>query len=344
MSIESQRAMRDVIGLVLFEVAAVGGLHAIGTQPHVDVDWLHISRWLAATPADQVVVSLAWLCALALGWWTLGTTMLYLLTRVKGFRAGARIAERLAPAVIRRVIDRAVATTMVTSVLFGAASPALAEQQQAPLPITQQAPETLQYEPEPAGTEEAEPPSTGPGQQEKAPKPVDPPEALEDKPERQDGDGEQPQNDRNTKKAPSRKDRGADTGNTDQFAGEQEHDATASEAADRDEDTPDANGKGKRATDDRESRTDDRESRAGAGTRAAPRPGSTYTVRSGDHLWKIATQVVSANGHATDRRAVASYWATLVRATAPHLRSGDPNLIYPGETLELPPLGYLTED
>jgi nucleoid-associated protein YgaU len=176
---------------------------------------------------------------------------------------------------------------------------------------------------------------------------VDPPESLTKKPEQQGRDGEQAQGERTPGK--ERQDEERNEENPDQSAGDQERENAESDADDRDDgkaDTKgnadhktkaDTKGKGDRAGDDHNSRT-------GVRMRSGPRPGSTYTVRAGDHLWKIATQVVSAHGDATGRRAVASYWATLVRAATPHLRSGDPNLIYPGETLELPPLGYQTED
>lgn len=89
----------------------------------------------------------------------------------------------------------------------------------------------------------------------------------------------------------------------------------------------------------------DRDSGAGNEMRRAkereggPRPGSRYAVRVGDHLWKIATQVVNAggDGHA-DRAKIASYWADLVRTALPEISSGDPNLIHPGEQIMLPPL------
>jgi hypothetical protein len=333
MLIASRRAVQHVVALVLFEVMAVGGLHALGTRSYLRVDWFHISRWLAATPTDQVVVSLVWLGALVLGWWTLGSTLLYLLTRVRGFRAGARIAERLAPSAIRQVIDRALATTVVTSVLLGTAAPALANERPA-VPITQQAPDTVQYEPDPAGTEgaESEPPSGGPRPQGKAPKPVERPRrdgrpedaqaedaaAAELEAQGRDGGEDAPE-------VPTEAPAEAETAPSEA--------ATGRPAAEEERTKPDTARNGDRARDDRSRR------------RSMPHAGHRYTVRAGDHLWKIAVAVVSADGDgARDRNAVASYWAELVRVATPHLESGDPNLIYPGEELELPPLRSRTGD
>src|SRR6266508_2277264 len=59
--------------------------------------------------------------------------------------------------------------------------------------------------------------------------------------------------------------------------------------------------------------------------------GAPYVVAPGDSLWTIA-----ANRTAGDE--VDAYWTRLVDANRDTLRSGNPNLIYPGEVLELPPL------
>lgn len=61
----------------------------------------------------------------------------------------------------------------------------------------------------------------------------------------------------------------------------------------------------------------------------APAPVATHRVAPGEHLWSIAA------GHAAD---VAPYWRRLVELNRPHLRSGDPDLVYPDESIELPPV------
>ena len=76
---------------------------------------------------------------------------------------------------------------------------------------------------------------------------------------------------------------------------------------------------------------------------SAPGPGAAAEMKN-PPAWKIAVEVVSAETGAKNKRAVASYWAELVRAATPHLRSGDPNLIYPGEEIDLPPLGDRSGD
>lgn len=72
-----------------------------------------------------------------------------------------------------------------------------------------------------------------------------------------------------------------------------------------------------------------------AGSYSAP---LTWLVRPGDHLWKIAGQHLRI---VLDRPATrdehARYWVEVIDAARPVIRSGDPDLIYPGEEIPLPP-------
>jgi len=63
-----------------------------------------------------------------------------------------------------------------------------------------------------------------------------------------------------------------------------------------------------------------------------PESGSVV-VAKGDHLWKISARRLG--GHATDSE-IAPYWRDVIRLNTPNLRSGDPDLIYPGEVVALP--------
>lgn len=56
-------------------------------------------------------------------------------------------------------------------------------------------------------------------------------------------------------------------------------------------------------------------------------------VVKGDHLWKISQRHLDS--HSPDD-AVAPYWLRVIEVNTPSLRSGDPDLIYPGEVIRLP--------
>jgi len=57
------------------------------------------------------------------------------------------------------------------------------------------------------------------------------------------------------------------------------------------------------------------------------------TVVEGDHLWKISARHL---GPESDDERIAPYWRDVVAVNTPNLRSGDPDLIYPGEVVEMP--------
>jgi hypothetical protein len=61
-----------------------------------------------------------------------------------------------------------------------------------------------------------------------------------------------------------------------------------------------------------------------------------HTVAPGDNLWTIAAAHLRAHGSPDD---VAPYWRQVIAANQATLRSGDPNLIFPGEIVTLPPVG-----
>jgi LysM repeat protein len=78
---------------------------------------------------------------------------------------------------------------------------------------------------------------------------------------------------------------------------------------------------------------------AGPAGPAAPVPGR-HVVATGDSLWTIAAaQLVGVTGRdraALPEREIAPYWARVVDVNRAALRSGNPDLIYPGEIVELP--------
>ena len=68
-----------------------------------------------------------------------------------------------------------------------------------------------------------------------------------------------------------------------------------------------------------------------------PSHGDTVIVHEGDHLWKIARRrLEEVIGAAVTSRQIAAYWRSLIDHNIDRLRSGDPDLIYPGEVIVLP--------
>ncbi|MET0566371.1 MAG: hypothetical protein ABW021_08010 [Acidimicrobiia bacterium] len=70
-----------------------------------------------------------------------------------------------------------------------------------------------------------------------------------------------------------------------------------------------------------------------------PSPG-TVVVEPGDHLWKIAEGQLHAMLDRPVRPGeVVPYWLAVIETNRSGLKSGDPDLIYPGEVVTLPPTG-----
>jgi nucleoid-associated protein YgaU len=64
---------------------------------------------------------------------------------------------------------------------------------------------------------------------------------------------------------------------------------------------------------------------------------ATVVVVRGDHLWKISERHLdSVLGRKATDGEVSPYWRRVIEANREGLRSGDPDLIYPGEVVSLP--------
>lgn len=78
---------------------------------------------------------------------------------------------------------------------------------------------------------------------------------------------------------------------------------------------------------------------AGEVSAAPGSTGRTHRVVPGDNLWTIARdRLASTSGPRPDVPTVARYWRSVVEDNHGRLRSGDPDLIHPGETVRLPPV------
>jgi hypothetical protein len=74
---------------------------------------------------------------------------------------------------------------------------------------------------------------------------------------------------------------------------------------------------------------------------AAPAPTATHdttvVVRPGDNLWTIARNALGDGPRVIAPDEIVPYWQRMIAANAATLRSHDPNLIFPGERVVLPP-------
>ena len=70
-----------------------------------------------------------------------------------------------------------------------------------------------------------------------------------------------------------------------------------------------------------------------------PRP-PTWTARPGDSFWRIAELVLTERwGRPPSDAEVDPYWRAVVAANTRHLADpANPDLIFPGQTFDLPPV------
>ena len=69
-------------------------------------------------------------------------------------------------------------------------------------------------------------------------------------------------------------------------------------------------------------------------------PDGSVVVQPGDHLWKIsATHLEGILDRPAEPAEIDPYWRFVIETNRASLSSGDPDLIYPGEVIELPQVG-----
>jgi hypothetical protein len=68
-----------------------------------------------------------------------------------------------------------------------------------------------------------------------------------------------------------------------------------------------------------------------------PNEPTEVVVKSGDHMWALAEQrLIQVRGRGVSDTEIAPYWLQVIGVNLSRIRSGDPDLIFPGEILFLP--------
>jgi nucleoid-associated protein YgaU len=247
---DGRRARFGLAELVVGEVIAVVGLHRLGSIDGFAIPRRDFGRWLRDTPSEDVLLAGIRTAALAVAWWLLATTLIYVAARVTHRHGAARAIGWATLPAVRRWADRAAAASIVTASVLGAARPATADPPPSTAPVAPPVVIDLDHRDRPGLPDEV-PSSVRTGRAPEAPPaPTSPPSAP----------------------VPF---------------------------------TPPS----------------------------APAIETTHVVSPGEHLWSIA----AAHLGAVTAVDIAPYWRRVVEHNQPRLRSGDPNLVYPGEVIELPP-------
>jgi hypothetical protein len=272
--------------LVAFELAAIVVLHRLGADPGSRVPWDHLGRWLAGTQPEDAAWAVVRLIGLACAYWQLASTLAYVAARLSGVpRLVAGVRWACLPGV-RRLVDGAVALSIVGGALLSA-GPARATTPTTAPPVVVQvggsptAGEAHAYRPVAAGDAALGQPATSTSTSTSVP-PVT---------------------------------SGAPTAATAPGPGSTQPPSPGATLA-----PPVSPGR----------------------ARAPEAASDTHEVVPGDNLWDIAAaHLAEATGRPAEALTdgeIASYWVRLMAANEGRLRSGNPNLIFPGERVICPPV------
>jgi hypothetical protein len=121
----SKRGERGKLaGWLVAEVLGVAALHRLAADPWLQVPWDNLGGWMQTAPPEDVVGATLRLVGLAVGYWLLAGTALYLLARLSRIPGAVRTVQWMTLPAVRRVVDQAVALSLATSIATGAGTTA----------------------------------------------------------------------------------------------------------------------------------------------------------------------------------------------------------------------------
>ena len=369
------RRAGSLLGLLGLELGAVLALHWLGRFPGLRIRWDQPVPWVLSSPVQDVLGAVLRTVGLVMAYWLLASTVLYLLASLTRLPSAVRAVGWATLPLARRVADHAVAVTLATSMVggttLGVAGPALAAdreggmgpparkpvaaaqatgssgQQDPPSSATETTePPASRYVPEPADQAPRRLPASGQPTTTKAPTTTAAPTTTKAPATEAPATTEAPAANASTTTqggappttaatpAPPATRKGTAAPTT-THAYEFNPATTSTSRAAQEPPGGDNQGGGQGPGNE-----PGKEPGGGGNTRSDER--QPYEVASGDNLWAIARAHLSkarsgGSGEPTNRE-VADYWVRVVEANRHGLRSGDPNLIYPGEEITLPPV------
>lgn len=352
------------------EVGFIVVLHMLGSLDKMAIDFTNFKQWIDTTPPEVALVSSIRILALGFSYWMLATSFLYMAARAFNIPILIRALELTTVPGVRRAIDAGLAAAIIGGTVFGGAGAVFAKSTNAqanatPAPITSTFKDArVLYNPTPAG-DVVGGPTVGLTSTDSATSVQVPQVAVQsnekvvvvstDAP----GPSAAPSQDTTT---PQKDDQGnyipiPAGGPT----------TPTEETIVTDNPTTTENSKVTIEPSPADSTTTTTAPKVTVPTTTPPivttpdpavsvdgkqvvRPNDTpapavdtsstsYTVVSGDNFWAIAKAHVESNlGREASNTEVANYWVKLIDANRSSIRSGDPDLIFPGEVFTLPPL------
>lgn len=286
------------LGMMAAGVLAIILLHRLGADRAFAVDWSDPAGWLAGTSPERVLLAVGRIVALGLAYWLAGSTLVYTAARASGIPGLVRSVEWMTVPAVRRVAERVVAVSLTVSTFTGGSAAALANDQ--PVPDIESSVITNVHS-DPLATSVYIPVPAG-----DTPIIVPIPTADDD----QGAAGDEGQ----YRPRPAGPGAASETPPPPPFVVPPGAPAAPPTVIDP-------------AAADREA----------GGTLSATQE-YPYTVVAGDNLWTAAeAHLTAVMGRAPSEAETATYWSHMIDTNRSRLRSGDPDLIFPGEIIVCPP-------
>lgn len=355
--------------IFMLEIAFVVVLHWLGSLENMTIDFANFKQWIDTTPPEIALVASVRILALGFSYWVLATSFMYMAARAFHIPFLIRALELTTIPGVRRAIDAGLAAAIIGGTVFGGAGAVFAKTtnaqvQSGPAAITATYKETrVLFNPTPAGdatggptvsltSAESSPDIVSASQNQQAPTvnvssnakvvvaPTEGQPVADTTTPQVDSGGNYIPTPAGSPTTPTEAPvvQEPTTANQKVVIEPTPADSTTSTTSPKvtvPTTTPpvvttppasvDVQGKVVQRPND---------------TPTATTPqSSTYTVVSGDNFWAIAeAQVQNSLGRQPTNAETANYWVKLIDANRSAIRSGDPDLIFPGEVFTLPPI------
>lgn len=120
--------LRKLFLILSIELAFVMCLHALGSMERMRIDFGNFSKWLDVTSPEVALTASIRMLALVIAYWVLLTSAIYLIARTFKIPGMLKLMEITTLPFVRKAIDGALAAAIISGTVFGGASAVFAKQ------------------------------------------------------------------------------------------------------------------------------------------------------------------------------------------------------------------------
>jgi LysM repeat protein len=121
-----ERRAAPLLALLVFEVVAIIGLQAAGSNQAMQVPWGDFWTWLDTNSVDTLAMPVLRYAALGLAYWMLASTLLFVAAQLSHIPVAIKAAGMFTLPSVRRAVDGAMAVSIATTSVVGFAGAAVA--------------------------------------------------------------------------------------------------------------------------------------------------------------------------------------------------------------------------